>query len=166
MTGKAALAPVAVTLAFAAALAAPAAAQEQEGAQEGGAMGVVVSQQVCTFAALDDLNGLVREYWAPILDRAVGEGVLTGWGVLNHLWGDEWNWVVYYSGPNPAGLSEVVGNLLGEIFEAMPGDPMEEFTEMCSAHKDNVYVLVASQGVEAPAAAGAGEGDGDGGPSR
>lgn len=152
MTGKAALVPLGVVLALTAALAAPATAQEE--AQE--PMGAVVSLQMCSPAALDDLNESVREYWAPVLDRAVSEGVLTGWGVLNHLWGDEWNWVVYYTGPDPSGLTRVVEGLLGEIIGGMPGDPMEDYSSKCSAHKDNVYVIAASQGMQPPAAGGGG----------
>lgn len=152
MTGKAALVPLGVVLALAAGLASPATAQDEAGAP----MGVVVSQQICSFAVLDDLNEMVREYWAPVLDRAVSEGVLTGWGVLNHLWGDEWNWVIYYSGPNAGGLTQVVSGLLGEIIEGMPGDPMEDLANMCSAHRDNVYVVAASQGTQPSAAGGGG----------
>lgn len=151
MYGKAAF-PVLVALL----LAGPAGAQETP--QQPPA-GVVVSQNVCDFGAVDELNQMVRQHWAPVLDRAVREGELTGWGVLTHLWGDEWNWVVYYSGPNAGTLSQRVSRLLGEIFGAMPGDAMAQLGRMCTAHKDNIYTVAMTQGAQPPSGGGSPEGE-------
>lgn len=101
--------------------------------------GVVVSQQICNPGAFDELNTMVEEYWAPVLDAAMEDGSLTGWGLLTHFWGDEWNWNIYYVGPDMNTVVQTVSGLLGEIFESMPGDPTEDWGEMCSAHRDNVY---------------------------
>ncbi len=128
-------------------LASPARAQEEG---EAGPPGVLVTLQICDFGHMDDLNEAAREYWAPVLDQAITDGRLTGWGVLNHYWGDEWNWLVWYSSDDPATLSQTVSGLLGEIISSMPGDPMADFGTWCSAHKDNIYMQVLSQGVEAP----------------
>lgn len=126
------LAKAACTLVLGVALVAPVAAQEAT-------PGVIVSQQICDQSAIDNMNQMVQEYWAPVLDAAMDEGVLTAWGVLTHFWGDEWNWNIYYVGPNATTLVETVSGLLGEIIQGMPGDAMETFDGFCSRHKDNVY---------------------------
>ena len=134
MTAKAAFAIAAVPV-LALTLAFPHSAQGQ-------APGVVVSEQICSFGGMGDLNDMVREYWTPVLNAAVADGRLTGWGVLNHTWGSEWNWVMYYTGPDAGTLTQTVGSLLGEIFASMPGNPMDDFDAKCSAHRDNAYVVV------------------------
>lgn len=140
MTRRTAFAAAVPVLALA--LARPVSAQEAE-------PGVVVSEQICKFGSLDEINDMVREHWAPFLDAGVADGRLTGWGVLNHSWGSEWNWVIYYTGPDASTLTQTVSSLLGEIFSSMPGDPLDDFDGMCSAHRDNAYVLVMTQGAEA-----------------
>lgn len=122
---------LALPLILALALAVPAAAQTP---------GVVVSQQICDPGAFDELNQMVQEYWAPVLDAAMEDGSLTGWGLLTHYWGDEWNWNIYYVGPDATTVAETVSGLLGEIMGSMPGDPMAAWGEMCSAHRDNIYM--------------------------
>lgn len=133
----------ALALVFALLLSTPAAAQQPTS-------GVVVSENICDFGAIDDLNTMVREHWAPVLDRAVREGTLTSWGVLNHLWGNEWNWVIYYGVPDANTGAQTVSRLLGEIIGAMPGDPMADFGRRCSAHRDNIYAVAVMQSAEPP----------------
>jgi hypothetical protein len=140
------------TLALTALATPPVAAQEPT---DGGTPGVLVSQQICDMGAIDDLNQLVVDIWAPILDAAVADGRLTGWGVLNHYWGDEWNWLIYYAGDDVDALIGTAGGLLGEVIEAMPGDdPVAQFGEWCSAHKDNLYVQPIMQSVQPPGPGG------------
>lgn len=132
-------------------VAAPLAAQEEP--MGGGTPGVLVSEQICDTRFIDDLNELVENYWRTVLDQAVADGRLTGWGVLNHAWGDEWNWIIYYTG-DVATLIGTASELLGEMMEAAPGDPMEQFGEWCGAHKDNLYVQPFVQSVQPPAPGG------------
>jgi hypothetical protein len=138
------LAMVAVAL-----IAVPASAQE-EAAPAGPTPGIVVSLNLCEFNALERLNEMVQEYWAPVLDAAVEEGRLNGWGVLNHYWGDEWNWVVYYATPDASTAARTASELLQEAVASMPGDPMEEFAGMCSAHRDNIYTVAMTESAAAP----------------
>jgi hypothetical protein len=135
-------------LAFSALAAPPLAAQEEP--MDGGTPGVLVSQQICDMGAIDELNQLVEDVWAPILDAAVEDGRLTGWGVLNHYWGDEWNWNIYYAGEADT-LIGTASELLGEVIQAMPDeDPMQQFGDWCSAHKDNLYIQPVMQSVQPP----------------
>ena len=156
MQGKAALLLLATVL-----FAGPAEAQEP---QQQPTDGVVVSLNMCNFGAVEELNQMVRQHWAPVLDRAVREGNLSGWGVLTHMWGDEYNWVVYYAGPNAGTLSQRVSALLGEIFGAMPGDAMSRFGGMCTAHKDNIYAVAVAQGAQPPSGGGGPDGEEPDGP--
>jgi hypothetical protein len=144
-------AALSVTLA-ALVVAAPLAAQEE--ADQGPTPGILVSLQICNFSHIDELNELAREYWAPVLDQAITDGQLTGWGVLNHSWGDEWNYLVWYSSDDATTLLQTVSGLLGEIFGSIPGDPMEDFGAWCSAHKDNLYIQAVTQGVQPPTPGG------------
>ena len=53
---------------------------------------VVLSQNKCDYRELENLNQTMAEISGPILNNLVDQGKLLSWGVLQHGWGDEWNW--------------------------------------------------------------------------
>ena len=117
--------------------------------------GVVVSMQQCNPASLQMMRTEFEQYWAPVLRRAVTDGRLLDWGLMEHFWGDEYNQVIYYVTPDVMTAVQTASAVLGEVIAASPGNVMEDFGERCTAHKDNIYRLVMSGGSEAAAAGGA-----------
>lgn len=97
-----------------------------------------VSYYKCDFDKVSDAIQLSNNTAGPILDRLVDEGKLTSWGVLTHLWGDEWNLIMYFNAQSVAAYQRTWDEMLGELMEEHP-DFMESFSDMCSEHKDNIY---------------------------
>ncbi|MEX0845323.1 MAG: hypothetical protein WD022_08570 [Balneolaceae bacterium] len=116
----------------------------QEDTQEMESQGngiIVVSYFKCDYSKLQDAIKLANEVNAPILNRFVDEGKLINWGILSHLWGDEWNLITYYSAENLSSFEKAFDAMFAEIMETNP-DYMNTWSGMCSEHKDNIYSVV------------------------
>lgn len=100
---------------------------------------VVFSQNKCHSEYLDDLSKSTEEKWAPVLNEVVAEGKWIRWGILQHAWGDEWNWNIYYVAENSAAFFEGWNLMINKMKEKYP-DFMEETQKFCFEHKDNMYV--------------------------
>jgi hypothetical protein len=61
-----------------------------EGEATGGAV-LVVSSFKCDYAELGTINSNWEEYWLPVFQELVDEGMIDASGTYYHLWGDEWN---------------------------------------------------------------------------
>lgn len=61
---------------------------------------VVVSHNKCGLDKVARVDSLSAQAIYPVLDEVVREGRLLSWGVLTHSWGDEWNYVIYYTATN------------------------------------------------------------------
>ncbi|HUF28930.1 MAG TPA: hypothetical protein VMM18_18255 [Gemmatimonadaceae bacterium] len=99
---------------------------------------VIVSSNKCAFDApsrLDSLNALA---FYPVLDELVREGRLMGWGVLTHAWGDEWNYVVYYTAASTPAFHGAWDELVRRLRQRRPNF-MADVTAQCTEHKDNIY---------------------------
>lgn len=127
-----------------------AAQQPAAGAQPAVQPGVVVvSYNKCSMRApaqLDSLNALA---FFPALDELVNERRLLGWGVLGHAWGDEWNYVIYYTAENVAAFHSAFNEAVRRVAQRRP-DVWDMFGSLCTEHKDNIY-SVRRLGVQPPA---------------
>lgn len=127
------------TTILAAFLLAPMALSAQEAPPQPGV--IVVSEQKCDFSTLGDLNDYFRANAAPILDELVAEGRLIGWGVLGHLWGDEWNNIVYYSATDLATFHGAFNEYFERLLQHDP-NAMQTLAQHCTEHRDNIYSVV------------------------
>lgn len=110
---------------------------------------VVVSYNKCSMRApaqLDSLNALA---FFPALDELVNERRLLGWGALGHAWGDEWNYVIYYTAENVAAFHSAFNEAVRRVGQRRP-DVWDMFGTLCTEHKDNIY-SVRRLGVQPPA---------------
>lgn len=114
--------------------------QEQEMEEENNGI-LVVSYFKCQFNKMSDVIQMTNEQSAPVLNKLVDEGKLQSWGALNHLWGDEWNYLVYYSAESLGSFETAFSEFVSETMEASP-DWMDKWASLCSEHKDNVYSVV------------------------
>lgn len=102
---------------------------------------VVVSQNKCNMNNISDLNKLIKESGGVILNDLVKEGKLMNWGVMNHNWGDEWNWVIYYVAEDRGKFFGVWDEFVKRFKEKDP-EAFDKFGQWCTEHKDSMYTQV------------------------
>lgn len=102
---------------------------------------VVHSLYRCPPDRLPALRSFYRSRVVPELRREVEEGRLADWELLAHAWGDEWNWIM----SRTASSAEAFFRSQRAVVQRIGGEAMGEAHEGCTAHRDNVYYLVAGQ---------------------
>lgn len=101
---------------------------------------LVFSQNKVKMADMGKVNKMVDSVFAPILNSFVDEGKLSGWGQLNHAWGDEWNFNLWYSAKDTETFHKFWEEYIKKVSEKHPeafGSTVEYFQE----HKDNIYSI-------------------------
>jgi hypothetical protein len=101
---------------------------------------LVVSFQKVKLADVGTFDKLVNEKFAPILNGMVDEGLLYGWGLFNHAWGDEWNANVYYTVKDMDAFSKFWDEYVIRVAEKQP-DAWKELRGYIQEHKDNIYSI-------------------------
>lgn len=102
---------------------------------------MVISLNKCNLARTQEMNEWFRTAAAPILNDLVREGRLAGWGVIEHVWGDEWNSGIYYMARDIQTFHGAFNEYLRRLLEREP-EVMQRFERYCSEHKDNIYTVV------------------------
>lgn len=115
---------------------APAAAPQME--QNQGVL--VVSLQKCHFTTMDEMNAWWRANAAPVLNQLVRDKKLRAWGVFSHMWGDEWNWGIYYIAPDIHTFHSAFDQFWAGITQRDPHF-MQVFERACTEHRDNIYQI-------------------------
>ena len=101
---------------------------------------LVVSFQKVKLSDISSANKLINEKFAPILNGLVDEGMLYGWGLFNHAWGDEWNVNVWYTVKNMDAFSKFWDEYIKRVKEKQP-DAWNELRGYIQEHKDNIYSI-------------------------
>ena len=101
---------------------------------------VALSEWKCDWGELGDIvelaNGTVREVWEELED----EGMIDGWGILTHAWGDEYNLVLYTLAQDVEGVMAASNEYFRRIAERDPENAIgDQFTDACREHRDNIY---------------------------
>ena len=97
----------------------------------------------CGLADLDDAVEILNGTWREVADELVEEGLLLGYGILTHAWGDEWNLVDYYTAADaPAFQAAWAELILRYQARDRDGSQFERFGQLCPRHKDNQYAVV------------------------
>ena len=99
---------------------------------------VVYSQNKCHSEYLDDMAKATEEKWGQVLNEVVAEGKWISWGVLEHAWGDEWNWNPYYVAESREAFFEGWSLMIKKMQEKHP-DYLKETRKYCFEHKDSMY---------------------------
>lgn len=101
----------------------------------------------------------------PIVEELIAEGQLIDYGLARHSWGDEWNVVDYWIAADLPAFQAAFNEVLRRFRERSAGQPTPEgqrpFNEICTAHKDNIYALVAPAAEGLAGSDGGPDGDGD-----
>lgn len=115
--------------------------------QEAPAVGSTVGMSyfACPFTSIADIAAMHRQYLLPAAQASVDEGMGTFVSGSVHHYGDEWTYVIWRAAedlPSFFAFNDDVNQRAGALFEAADDDgpnPMDA----CTAHKDNLYVVVA-----------------------
>ena len=102
---------------------------------------LVVSFQKVKLSDIAAANKLINEKIAPILNGMVDEGMLYGWGLFNHAWGDEWNVNVWYTVKDMDAFSKFWSEYVERIREKQP-DAWNELRGYIQEHKDNMSTIL------------------------
>ena len=131
-----------VLLALGFTLAPNAAAQEDE-EEEVQANTLVMRYFECglgnTARAVELLNG----EWRDVMDELEEEGMIQGFGILTHGWGDEWNVMDWFAVENMHGFHTAWSEAVSRMGVRDPdGNMFSEFVKLCPRHKDNIWGIV------------------------
>lgn len=101
---------------------------------------LVLSQNIVPMAEMQDVLNQGDSLAAPILDELVNEGLLYGWGVLTHAWGDEYNYNIYYIAMDHAAFVKAFDEFVKRMGERHP-DSWRKVVQHLKTHKDNMYSI-------------------------
>ena len=99
---------------------------------------LVFSQNIVKMSDMGMVNKAVDSLTAPIWNELMSEGMIMGWGQLNHEWGDEWNCNFYYVAKDKESFFKAWDEFIKRMGERHPG-AWGKVTPSFSAHKDNIY---------------------------
>jgi hypothetical protein len=133
---------IAATLLFAAA----ASAQEAPALVMGQYMRCSVGQEMRA-------DEIVRAVWAPIVQKHVDAGHLTGWAWLTHVQGGAWRRVFVITGADLDTMMDVSAQMVTEI-QGEHADAAKELGTICSSHDDYIWTSVANSPANPDATAG------------
>ena len=104
---------------------------------------LVFSQNQVKMSDMGKVNQMIDSVFSPILNKLVDEGKLSGWGQLNHAWGDEWNLNIWYSAKDLSSFNAFWDEYVKRVTEQHPG-AFGEVVSLFQAHKDNIYSIRSS----------------------
>ena len=104
---------------------------------------VVMRYYECALGNLARAAELLNGDWRDVMEELEEEGLIQGFGILTHAWGDEWNLVDWFAVENMHGFHTAWAEAVSRVGARDPdGGMYAEFVELCSRHKDNVYSIV------------------------
>jgi len=107
-------------------------------AQDEGPGTLVFSQNMVEMKDMGKVNKIIDSLTAPIWEEIMNEGLLFGWGQLNHEWGDEWNCNFYYIAKDKESFFAAWNEFVKRMGERHP-DAWKKLIPSFKAHKDNIY---------------------------
>ncbi len=113
-------------------------AQEQAGERPNV---VAFSEWKCPIGNLGEALEITEAISRPIHQELIDEGMITGWSVLTHLYGDEWNLIFVTHAKDLESAMASGREFNRRVGEMDLGDQGGRFTELCPYHRDNVYTI-------------------------
>ncbi|MDX1438750.1 MAG: hypothetical protein R3284_02500 [Rubricoccaceae bacterium] len=98
-----------------------------------------VSHWKCDFSYVGDLVQEMNDVGLPIAQEMVDDGTIVNWGMMTHLFGDEWNVLFYVATPPGAPFIERATELQSAQLGALGDESNARFVEHCTEHKDSIY---------------------------
>jgi len=101
---------------------------------------VLVSSFIIKYTEWDNFQEIMEKYWVPAFDKLVDDGTALSWGYLDHLWGDEWNFVIHMTVKDFASVQSAWNEGTKNFNELAPEEVQNNIFGMIQEHKDNMYV--------------------------
>ncbi len=99
---------------------------------------LVFSQNMVAMKDMGKVNKIIDSLTKPIWEEIMNEGMIYGWGQLNHEWGDEWNCNFYYVTKDKEAFFAAWDEFVNRMGTRHP-DAWRELIPAFQAHKDNIY---------------------------
>lgn len=99
----------------------------------------LATYHVCDLAKSDRADEIFDSEFAPILDKHVENGNLTGWGWLSHRIGGKIRRIATLAAKDMQSLIKATGEIFPELGATESGD---EFDTICSSHSDYLWNVV------------------------
>lgn len=105
----------------------------------------------CDLGGLGEAAQLLNGGWRSIMQDLQEEGMIMGYGILVHAWGDEWNLVDWIATEDMHGFHTAWSEAVSRANAAAGGqEERDRFVEICERHKDNMYGIVHPPSQEEP----------------
>lgn len=99
---------------------------------------LVVSSNICALDKLEQLHQMTDSIFLPVAQQLVNEGRLEAAGSAYHHWGDEWNFVLWYTAKDIPTFLAAFDEAVRRVTQRDP-DFITRFQTSCSRHKDSFY---------------------------
>jgi len=109
-------------------------------AQERGDAGFSV-YFVCDMTQEERADEIVNDVLGPVFDQHVGEGMLNGWGWMEHVVGGKYRRIWTMSAADHSTLLATRGAIFTELMESSE-ESMREFNDICGSHQDMMWDIV------------------------
>lgn len=106
----------------------------------------MMNQHKCLPGEMGQVRELAETAMQPVLEELSNEGLILGWGVLEHAWGDEWNWNFYILAESHTAFLEAWSEFGSRMEERRPNFYEGELGQWCTEHRDNIYRITAMGG--------------------
>lgn len=112
-------------------------AQESDGGSY-----IYTTYYYCDVTRQDRVDEIIEKLDKDVYDAAVGDGTITAWGYLAHHTGGKWRRAQYHMAPTLDALFTAQATI-GERIDRKNEKMAREAGEICNAHEDYVWRLVA-----------------------
>lgn len=120
-------------------------AQEEEEEQEGPIGYAYVTYNYCKTSGQSRADDHVRDVEAPVYNKLVEEGAISGWGWLAHHTGGQWRRAFYFQNETVDGLLDAL-DTLQERMSALDEDEKVAVEDPCQSHDDYIWAVDLASG--------------------
>jgi hypothetical protein len=107
---------------------------------------IYATYMICDTTRQEEADKIFEDVHMPILDAAVSDGAIDGYGWLAHHTGGKWRRIRYHSAGSIEGLLTGLETVGEKISEASGDD--DSYGQICNMHDDYIWHSVAGNGGE------------------
>lgn len=95
--------------------------------------------EVCSMSGEERAKEIVKNNFAPVLDKAVADGKLTSWGWNSHVLGGEYRVLQTMTAKDHATLLKARADILEAIYGDGNNAAANEYSTICTSHSDYLW---------------------------
>lgn len=105
---------------------------------------IYATYMYCDTTRQDEADEIVDKVHKPIMDAAMEDGAIKGWGWMAHHTGGKWRRIRYHTASSMESLLSAL-TAIGEKMDEASGDD-DTFGKICNGHDDYIWRSVAGSG--------------------